>query len=248
MAEGYFRDDRISLTVEFIPHPLPGMHHHLNVYLCQKPGIRSTVPFDELVWNCFGKNVQPDLPSGTICEGQELPMFATFDNKSIGLRLPHGFAFRAGGQTGYEYVVLGTHYPQVRGLINGRTGHSELVLRMSPHSSGKATKRVGLFNLSAWALIPPQRVASMSGSYVYDQPIAMTPIALLTHTHAKGMDFEFWRQSAAGNRSLVWKQDPSQETYFLVPPHPLPAIRMGDKLTVRCTYNNTQSAALLVVE
>lgn len=224
------------------------MYHHLNVYLCEEPGIKSPVPWDKFNWNCFGENEESSLPTGVICESQEFPMYATFDNKSIGLKLPEGYAYRAGGDTGYKYIVLGTHYPKLSGLKNGRTGHSELVLRMRHADPKKRSKRAGLFNLSAWGLIPPLKVASMNGSYVYDQPIPMTPIALLTHTHAKAVDFEFWVETPAGERTVAWREDPSIMTYFLVPPNPLAAINMGDKLTVRCTYDNANSNSIIIVE
>jgi hypothetical protein len=180
-----------------------------------------------------------------------MPLFATFDGLNIGLKLPEGYGFRAGREDGYNYFVLGTHYPEVSGLSNGRTGVSELIVRMLPQipkGVPNKRKRVGLFNLSAWGLLPAFKQLPMNGSYVYDNPVPMTPIALLTHTHGKGRDFEFWRQTPDGTDELMWKQDPHNATYFLVPDHPLNTINEGDKLTVRCVFDNTDSSVLLVIE
>ena len=238
------------LTVEFSPHPNPDVYHHFNVYLCKQPGIRSDLRFNQLDWNCFGDDFayEPELPNGTICESDELPMFASFDNNehNIGLRLPDGFGFKTGGDTGYNYVVMATHYPEVRRLENGRTGLSELTLRLVPGHQNRETKRVGLFNLSAWGFIPPRSVTSMNGSYVYDQSVPMTPIAILAHTHSRGLDFEFWLTSEDGKKFLVWKQDPNRDMFFHIPPHPLPAIRDGQTLTLRCVFNNTLPSKLVI--
>ena len=235
------------VTVAFIPHPIPDMEHHFNVALCEEPGFASTSASDQPVWNCFGDEFgnQPDLPNGSICDGEHMMhMFSSFDTAAPALRLPDGFGFKT---RGFNYVVLATHYPEVRGLRNGLTGHSELELRMVPEDEGKRRKPVGIFNVEAWGLIPPLSTGSMSGSYVYDQSIAMQPIAVLTHTHARGLDFEVWLTSGDGNtKTLMWKQDPNRDVYWHFPSHPFPSISDGDKITLRCLFNNTSPEQLVV--
>lgn len=215
------------------------MEHHFNVYLCKGPGLKGDV-----VWNCFGDEFgyQPDLPNGTICEGDDmLPMFANFDTRAQGLTLPDGFAFKA---RGFKYVVMATHYPEVKDLTNGQTGNSELTMRLLPED--KKRKKVAVFNLSAWGFVPPLSVSSMNGSYVYDQSIPMQELAVLTHTHAKGRDFEVWLTPRNGNRTLLWKQHPNREVYWHFLSQPFRSISDGDTITLRCVFNNTSPEKLAI--
>ena len=135
-----------------MPNPLQDVYHHLNVYICETPGFKGSLPFEQVVWNCNEPNLQPDLPGRHLLRKARISglyqlRHGTQETKDAGrIRILSGVV-----DSGFNYVVLETHYPKASLAKNGRTGHSEMVIRLVPEDAAKTkTKKVGLFNLSAW--------------------------------------------------------------------------------------------------
>lgn len=104
--------------------------HHMLLYGCSKPGLQ------EEVYNCneMAAANEPDYKSASPCaEGSQI--IYAWARDAPKLDLPKGVAFKVGGRTEIQYLVLQVHYADVSSFVEGYEQKYLLVkgcLRLDP--------------------------------------------------------------------------------------------------------------------
>lgn len=103
---------------------------HLQLYRCREPGMRGPDP-----WICGGygtlgqREGVADAQAGACADHDEISLLYSSANDHEGREVftfPPGNGMIMGGESGYDYFILWTHYPEVENLTYGWTRRSEM--------------------------------------------------------------------------------------------------------------------------
>jgi peptidylglycine monooxygenase len=105
----------IDVLVGFEPNATMDVAHHMLLYGCTSPGS------SEEVWNCgeMAAARSPGLKSASPCAKGSQVIYA-WARDAPALDLPEGVAFKVGGGTQVQYLVLQVHYADVTSFVEGQ--------------------------------------------------------------------------------------------------------------------------------
>lgn len=195
------------------------------------------------MWDCGASSNfvsrEPSLRRGHVCHddrtGVIVLQFNGGPNEDSILDFRHADAgILVGAGTPHRHFVLILHVPHQTGLVNGRTGMSgfDFLLSRPP-----LPKPVSILYMLALGFLAPKSLDSVTGTFVLGDNSSAIHLKAL-HTHAHGMAVEM--------RGVIEKRDGSQQIILLENPRIFVGVRHvditvqpGDRLSVRCTFNNT---------
>jgi len=103
-----------DFAVGFEPNATMDVAHHMLLYGCREPGQK------EEVYNCneMASSNEPGYKSANPC-AQGSQIIYAWARDAPKLDLPKGVAFKVGGNTGIQYLVLQVHYADVSTFVEG---------------------------------------------------------------------------------------------------------------------------------
>lgn len=109
--------------VGFAPNATMHVAHHMLLYGCEKPGS------SEEVWDCgeMATNRERGMKRASPCAKGSQVIYA-WARDAPPLDLPQGVAFKVGGNTPIQYLVLQVHYADVSTFKNGHKDDSGVEL------------------------------------------------------------------------------------------------------------------------
>lgn len=253
---------------------IEGVEFSLLVVLCEAPGVTEGDSWDCGIPS-LGERV-PGLRFGNDdCRrptpGNRLRDQRFFDYQFQGgslvnasLRLPHGTGVPVGPGTGFHYVVLISHmvYPSDSGSRSeGASNHTtpttgiEVSFSRRSQSADVSTGRIHVNSLKlvAGGLLRPHRVSRVTGSWIMRDVDEISILFLYTHWREAAIDIQVWIEKSLDGDGRKWTesllhQDP--RTFLGVTDLSLDSnttsIQVGDRLTIQCTFNNTEDRVVLV--
>lgn len=211
--------------------------------LCDEAGT------SEAVWDCGldgRSNVESGFVRGPVCRGTAYPLYGYngFYNGLEKLKLPEGTGVQVGAGSGYQAIVLGTHFPELRNLTNGMTGNTNVSITLL--TTARGLEKVGDITMSSWGFIPPHSQSSVGGCFTLDEDIVIRPFATSVHTHVHGLSATLVKRDRNGSETLLLQQDPKTDKYY----HMIESgvtLRAGDKFVFSCEFKNSGSEILTVL-
>ncbi|XP_069748524.1 peptidyl-glycine alpha-amidating monooxygenase B isoform X3 [Narcine bancroftii] len=206
-----------SYIVDFQPHANMNTAHHMLLFGCSMPATH------EDYWDC-------GIRYGTCLREAEI-MYAWARNAPP-TKLPPDVAFRVGGNTGINYLVLQVHYGDVSSFRDHHKDCSGVTLQMT---FLKQPLIAGIYLLmSNSAVIPPnEEVVNADVACLYTQA-TIHPFAFRTHTHQLGQVVSGYRVRD-GKWTLIGRQSPQLPQAFYHMEKPMD-IKYGDTITARCVF------------
>lgn len=208
------------------------------MYGCEVPGFyeRDT---PRAVWDCgeMAKTRTSFVRAPTCSKGSTIIYAWAMDAPK--LTLPEGVAFKIGGNSGINFLVLQVHYANVDKFANGATDNSGIVLSLLPQNTNLVSKRAGVLLLGTGGFIPARGVEHMETECAIREPVKIHPFAFRTHTHKLGRAVSGWKIDPRGNWYLIGKHDPQQPQMFYPVEDKSLTVTRGDRVAARCTMNNT---------
>ncbi|XP_032873260.1 peptidyl-glycine alpha-amidating monooxygenase isoform X1 [Amblyraja radiata] len=206
-----------SYIVDFKPHANMDTAHHMLLFGCRLPAT------NEDYWDCGNRY-------GT-CLREAAIMYAWARNAPP-TQLPADVAFRVGGNTGINYIVLQVHYGDVTAFRDNHKDCSGVTLQMT---FLKQPLIAGIYLLmSANAVIPPnEKVVNADIACVYKQT-TIHPFAFRTHTHQLGQVVSGYRVRD-GKWTLIGRQSPQLPQAFYHVENSMD-IEYGDTIAARCVF------------
>ncbi|XP_045609532.1 peptidylglycine alpha-hydroxylating monooxygenase isoform X2 [Procambarus clarkii] len=236
-AETYFCTPiRIDPTQEyyitaFQPNASMDTAHHMLLYGCETPGT------DEEVWNCGEMALaQPGIKSAAVCGSGSQVIYA-WARDAPKLVLPEGVAFKVGGKSPIQYIVLQVHYASVEKFKDGSTDDSGVFLYYTETPQPKAA---GVLLMGTGGRINPNSVEYMETACTINEDKVIHPFAFRTHTHALGRvvsGYKVTRKGYADEWELIGKKDPQLPQMFYPVAKDL-VLRKGDTVAARCTMES----------
>lgn len=206
-----------SYIVDFKPHANMDTAHHMLLFGCRLPAT------NEDYWDCGNRY-------GT-CLREAAIMYAWARNAPP-TQLPADVAFRVGGNTGINYIVLQVHYGDVTAFRDNHKDCSGVTLQMT---FLKQPLIAGIYLLmSANAVIPPnEKVVNADIACAYKQT-TIHPFAFRTHTHQLGQVVSGYRVRN-GKWTLIGRQSPQLPQAFYHVENSMD-IEYGDTIAARCVF------------
>lgn len=206
-----------SYIVDFKPHANMDTAHHMLLFGCRLPAT------NEDYWDCGNRY-------GT-CLSEAAIMYAWARNAPP-TQLPADVAFRVGGNTGINYIVLQVHYGDVTAFRDNHKDCSGVTLQMT---FLKQPLIAGIYLLmSANAVIPPnEKVVNADIACAYKQT-TIHPFAFRTHTHQLGQVVSGYRVRD-GKWTLIGRQSPQLPQAFYHVENSMD-IEYGDTIAARCVF------------
>ncbi|KAK4322507.1 hypothetical protein Pmani_006732 [Petrolisthes manimaculis] len=236
-AETYFCTPiRIDPTQEyyvtaFQPNASMETAHHMLLYGCETPGS------DQDVWNCGEMALaQPGITTAPVCGSGSQVVYA-WAKDAPKLVLPDGVAFKVGGKTPIQYIVLQVHYASVEKFKDGSTDDSGVFLY---YTETPQPKSAGVLLMGTGGRINPKSVEYMETACSIEEDKVLHPFAFRTHTHGLGRVVSGYKVSREGSFDrweLIGKKDPQLPQMFYPVANDL-VLRRGDKVAARCTMQS----------
>ncbi|KAK2718647.1 hypothetical protein QYM36_005852 [Artemia franciscana] len=219
----------------FKPNATSLTAHHMLIYGCEAPGSKQPV------WNC-GEMARANkgLKSGPPCSKGSQIIYA-WAHDAPALELPEGVAFKVGGDTSIQYLVLQVHYASVERFKNGVTDDSGIILDYTEEAQPKAA---GVLLMGTGGRIKANSIEYMETSCTINENKVIHPFAFRTHTHALGRvvsGYKVTRNKGVDNWELIGKKDPQLPQMFYPVEDKAMTIGKGDTLAARCTMVSNRS-------
>jgi len=237
-AETYFCTPiKIDPTQEYFvtafePNATADTAHHMLLYGCETPGT------DGELWNCgemalaqSGYTTAPPCKSGS----QVIYAWAKDAPKLV---LPEGVAFKVGGKSAIQYLVLQVHYASAERFKDGTTDDSGVFLYYTETPQPKAA---GVLLMGTGGRISPHSVEYMETACTINENKIIHPFAFRTHTHALGRVVSGYKVSRNGDGlddwTIIGKKDPQLPQMFYPVPKNM-TLTKGDTIAARCTMKS----------
>lgn len=239
--------------------PIPGVHHHLMVILCDEPGYRvldaGRQENENPVWECGYQNLAERtslLPNARECSGSGDSFFNyQFQGGSEeegSLVLPPGTGVQLG--SGFNSIIGMFHFFRTDELVNGSTAGAEIEITFRRSSNTSHINQVRSLLLMANGFVGAKSVSSVAGSWTLEEETEMHILQLYTHWHelnGMAIEIQVWVERQDRKRDILLRKDPKSSSGISdVSNSPAAVMRRGDRLVVRCTFNNTESHNLRV--
>ncbi|XP_042230056.1 peptidylglycine alpha-hydroxylating monooxygenase-like isoform X2 [Homarus americanus] len=215
----------------FQPNASMETAHHMLLYGCETPGT------DEEVWNCGEMALaQPGIKSAPVCATGSQVIYA-WAKDAPKLVLPEGVAFKVGGRSPIQYLVLQVHYASVEKFKDGSTDDSGVFLY---YTETPQPKSAGVLLMGTGGRINPKSVEYMETACTINEDKILHPFAFRTHTHALGRvvsGYKVTRKGYFDDWELIGKRDPQLPQMFY-PVYKDVVLRKGDTVAARCTMES----------
>ncbi|XP_050401261.1 peptidylglycine alpha-hydroxylating monooxygenase [Patella vulgata] len=217
----------------FEPHAKMQTAHHMLLYGCKSPGKQ------DKVWNCgeMAASANSKYSSGPTCSSGTKIIFGwAMDAPS--LVLPKDVAFKVGGDSDVDYLVLQVHYKDVSKFLppSKETDSSGLTLTTT---TTPLPKTAGIYLLGSSGTLPRNSVEYMETACKFDEDVTIHPMSFRTHTHALGRVVSGYR-IRDGEWTEIGRKSPQKPQTFYNATTPNISVKKGDILAARCTYENTK--------
>lgn len=216
--------------VGFRPHANMETSHHVLLYGCGEPGSKNAV------WNC-GEMASKDTQygSGPTCKSSPSILYA-WAMDAPKLDLPKGVAFKVGGDSDVQYLVMQIHYKNVEKFLppKNQNDSSGLTLLMTKE---EAKRRAGVYLLGTDGVIPRHSTVYMETACLYYNKFVLHPFAYRTHTHKLGKVVSGY-VIHNGKWKEIGRKNPQLPQMFYNVTNPGLTINRGDILAARCTMKN----------
>lgn len=245
----------VSSPAKVDPHPDAQLNGDLIVNTCEDSGYPGSEDEGSSVLDCSLNDPHtrpsPLLTRGEMCaNGGYGPFFynylsASGDPEDASLRLPQGLGVPVGGKTAVNYLVLNIHYFTRKQGMDGYTGSSYVNFTLT--KSSPQMQSVRTMALEAMGFVGPQSEGSVTGSWTLRQEFGPIRILAVTgHSHTFSVDFWFMIERTDGHREIIVRQDPRSRRQTDVSDLSSARLDVGDKLLVKCLFNNTLPSDLKV--
>ncbi|XP_070168357.1 peptidylglycine alpha-hydroxylating monooxygenase [Polyergus mexicanus] len=214
----------------FEPNATMETAHHILLYGCSKPG--SAKP----VWNCGEMMISTNNRDTASPCSEGTQIIYAWGRDAPELDLPDGVGFKIGGESSIQYIVLQVHYAHIDHFKDGRTDNSGVILHYTTHP---LKKLAGVILLGTGGVIPPREVVHMETSCSITENKTIYPFVYRTHTHSLGKVVSGYVVKPNNTWIELGKRDPLTPQMFYPVTHKVP-ITYGDRLTARCTMENTR--------
>jgi peptidylglycine monooxygenase len=228
--------------VGFEPNATMDVAHHMLLYGCTTPGQ------SEEIWNCgeMAASRMSSLKNASPCAKGSQVIYAWARDAPI-LNLPEGVAFKVGGNTQVQYLVLQVHYADVTSFQEGgKTDDSGVILHYTETPQPKAA---GVFLLGTNGYIMPKSTEYMETACTINEPVILHPFAYRTHTHSLGRVVSGYRVRKGRNGkdswTLIGKKNPMRPQMFYPVENEMTIIK-GDTLAARCTMVSDRSRVTMI--
>ena len=228
-------------------------HFHLQLYRCREPGMRGPDP-----WICggFGTNHSNEgmtpVQAGACADPGEISVLYSSANDHDGREVftfPPGLGMKMGGDTGFNYFVLWTHYPDLSNLTDGWTPHSQMNMRIITRRPDDAAfplvRNVVNTVFALEGSLPPHSDACVTGSYSpKDTPLSL--VAIMTHSHEMTRRFQVWLWHKSGDKQVLFDSNHTVGNESMTVVDPEVPVAEGDRILTRCTYHNPTDNTVVV--
>lgn len=217
--------------------------HHILLFGCSEPGS------SQKIWNCGEMSFSDDqteqiYETGPTCSRGSTIIFAwALDAEKT--ELPKDVAFKVGGSTSIQYLVLQVHYSNLEKFQNGETDRSGLILTLSPTP---LPKTAGILLLSTDGKIGPDSVDVFEVACRINQDIEMHPFAFRTHAHKLGLVNSGYRVRGHADEQQwteIGRRSPQLPQMFY-PTETDVTIKSGDFVAAVCTMFNFHSRTVRI--
>ncbi|CAC5378602.1 FBN2_3 [Mytilus coruscus] len=171
--------DLNTYIVGFEPHANKKVAHHMLLYGCDTPGIPGAK-----VWNCGGME-HPSFKSAGTCKTGNKGIIYAWAYDAPGLTLPKDVAFKVGGDTGINYLVLQVHYKDVSSFLPPNNGVDSSGVSLIT-TDVPQPKRAGVMLLGTGGMLPKHSVEYFETACKYRESFTVYPFAYRTHAHMHG--------------------------------------------------------------
>ena len=240
-------DPDTDVSAAFTAIKAPNVYHHTSVIGCSEPPF---YPQETISWNC-GETVTPrqsPFPYATECRDiSRYVMYTNLDNDEEGqhLSFPPGTGVPVGDGTGIRYLVLNTHYPDLKRLDHGFTGFSEM--RMTLVQGEVSEKKAGFITARIFSKLDPMSLSQVEASFPIPAPITMYPYAAMMHTHMSSRQAFLYKVSREGKETLLTKRDPRYNIHYDDLTHANVSLSLGDRVKFGCSFNNSLDTEMEVM-
>uniref|UniRef100_A0A0K0DFW3 peptidylglycine monooxygenase n=1 Tax=Angiostrongylus cantonensis TaxID=6313 RepID=A0A0K0DFW3_ANGCA len=206
--------------------------HHILLFGCDEPGS------DDEVWDCGEMTTIPDgLDRAPTCKSNPAILYAWAKNAPE-LHLPKGVAFRVGGDSGINYLVMQVHYMEDR----DEPDQSGVTVQ---HTEEMQPKTAATMLLVTGGLLPPKSTESFETACLIDEDVVLHPFAFRTHSHRHGVEISGWvvNEDEKGDDEwfLIGKRNPQLPQMFVPVQNNSLVIRQGDMVAARCILKNDEN-------
>lgn len=226
------RDEPVYIT-EFEPHASQELVHHILLFACEDVG-------EEDVWNCGEMNTKSgseQYKSGPVCRNKQSIVFA-WALDAPKLTLPKDVAFKLGGDSGKNYLVIQVHYATVDKFQAGATDNSGLILK---GQTEPLPNSAGVYFSATNGQVKAGETEKFETACEMSEDVVMHPFAYRTHTHKLGVVNSGYLVRNAADGQQTWteigRRSPQLPQMFF-PVSNTVEIRKGDIIASRCTMKN----------
>ncbi|PAV86857.1 hypothetical protein WR25_13174 [Diploscapter pachys] len=212
--------------------------HHILLFGCDEPGS------SEIIWDCgeMSPLAGEGLDQAPTCASSPNILYAWAHNAPE-LTLPEGVAFRVGGNTKIQYLVMQVHYMKQQ----DQEDTSGVTLT---HTKEPQPKTAATMLLVTGGVVPPKSTESFETACVIDESVELHPFAYRTHTHKHGVDVSGWivQENEKGDDmwTLIGRRDPQLPQMFVPVSNQSIVINQGDLLAARCILKNDENQEITI--
>lgn len=223
---------------------------HILVNRCREPGIVGPDP-----WICgiraHENEALPSYVQAGLCSDDVVSnVYASLSDREDMqvFKFPPGTGVMMGGDTGYKYFVISTHYPDVSNLTDGWTQPSEVKIRIIPERSGDLSPPMRNVVYRSFILagsLPPHSESCVTGFYPVEKG-SHSLIGVGPHSHDMSVRYQLWLWHKDGDKQIIVDSNQTsaiEGTVRLVNVLPL---RDGDRFLLRCSYSNPLDETIVV--
>ncbi|KAL3123771.1 hypothetical protein niasHT_009984 [Heterodera trifolii] len=211
--------------------------HHVIVYGCEMPGS------EDKAWDC-GEMASPRgrYSHSPVCASQPDIVYAWAHNAPE-LLLPDGVAFRVGGSSAVQFLVLQVHYMHAE---EEDTSGIRII-----HTDRPQPRQAATLLLATDGRIGPKRKEQLEVACVVDESVVLHPFAFRVHTHRHGRKVGGWAvredpKSGTDKWTLLGQRDPQLPQMFQLVANQSVTITQGDVLAARCSMENEEKREIKI--
>lgn len=220
--------------------PLASMEkvHHILIYGCTEPGS------NKKVWDCGEMHADSAaFETAPVCASGSKIIYA-WAMDAPELHLPKDVAFKVGGNTEIQWLVLQVHYKDVSLFIppNNQTDSSGVTMITTDQPQPKLA---GVYLLGTGGEIPGHSTTYMETACSYNEAPVLHPFAFRTHAHSHGRVVSGYRVRD-GQWTEIGRMSPQKPQMFYNVTNPGVTVKHGDILAARCTMVNDEDRTIKV--
>lgn len=226
--------------------------------MCDEVGNREYGGKDGEAWECGAaafSQPNPPLHRGPVCYSGNQTSYATFGYQYQGgpaendrLLLPPGTGVEIGGEGDPKYLVMGVHFPQRAGAADGTTAGSRLDITLVRRHVSHPLEPVTSFSMAAYGFVAPMTIGWVKGQWINRLELDhIRFLQIYAHFHRSLINIQVRIERSDGSSLLLLDQEiPKFQGLTDLSAMESAVMRPGDRLTTKCTFNNTLTTNLRV--